>query len=187
MTTRRQFLGLAAGAAAGLVGLGARRFVGGGLAAVGRSSTAGAEARLTAATTASTTEVNQFFSRPDLHPPRITAVRAASSFTVGGPGGRYLLITPQPLARGCGRRAVGPDVLDGDARMRWFLPTSNAPFDLQCQFYKGKQVLTWWQGDVTNGTGTGRSNPGRHVVQPNSAAIRGRRAYARPSRADLDH
>jgi len=48
-------------------------------------------------------------------------------------------------------------VLDGDARMRWFLPTENAPFDLQCQFYKGKQVFTWWQGGVTNGTGAGEA------------------------------
>jgi hypothetical protein len=48
-------------------------------------------------------------------------------------------------------------ILDGDARMRWFLPTDNVPFDLQCQFYKGKQVLTWWQGAVTNGTGAGEA------------------------------
>ena len=66
MTTRRQFLGLTAGGTAGLVGLGATRLLGGGLAPAGRSSTTGPEARLTAAVTAPTTEVNQFFSRPDL-------------------------------------------------------------------------------------------------------------------------
>jgi hypothetical protein len=48
-------------------------------------------------------------------------------------------------------------ILDGDARMRWFLPTENAPFDLQCQYFDGKQVFTWWQGGVTNGTGTGEA------------------------------
>ena len=157
MTTRRQFLGLTAGATAGVVGLGATRFLGGGLAPAGRSSTAGAEARLTAAITASTTEVNHFFSRPDLHPPRITAVRAASSFTVGGSSGRFLLVTPNRSPGAAAGGQSGLMILDGDARMRWFLPTENAPFDLQCQFYKGKQVFTWWQGVVTNGTGAGEA------------------------------
>jgi len=157
MTTRRQFLGLTAGATAGLVGLGRTRFLGDGLAPAGRSSTAGTQARLTAATTAPTTEVNRFFSRPDLHPPRISATRAASSFTVGGPGGRFLLITPNRSKGAAAGGQSGLMVLDGDVRMRWFLPTENAPFDLQCQFYKGKQVLTWWQGVVTNGTGKGEA------------------------------
>ena len=153
MTTCRQFLGLTAGATAGLVGLGTTRFLGGGLAPAGCSSTAGSQAGLTAATTAPTTEVNEFFSRPDLHPPRITAVRAASSFTVGGSSGRFLLITPNRSPGAAAGGQSGPMILDGDARMRWFLPTENAPFDLQCQFYKGKQLFTWWQGDVTKAPG----------------------------------
>ncbi len=157
MTTRRQFLGLTAGGTAGLVGLGATRLLGGGLAPADRSSTTGPEARLTAATTAPTTEVNQFFSRPDLHPPRITAVRAASSFTVGGSSGSFMMITPNRAPGAAAGGQSGLMILDGDARMRWFLPTENAPFDLQCQFYKGKQVFTWWQGRVTNGTGTGEA------------------------------
>ena len=157
MTTRRQFLGLTVGAAAGVVGLGATRFLGSGPAPAGRSSTAGAEARLMAAITTSTAEVNHYFSRPDLHPPRITAVRAASSFTVGGSGGRFLLITPNRSPGAAAGGQSGLMILDGDARMRWFLPTENAPFDLQCQFYKGKQVFTWWQGVVTNGTGSGEA------------------------------
>jgi hypothetical protein len=78
-------------------------------------------------------------------------------------------------------------VLDGDARMRWFLPTENAPFDLQCQVYKGQQVLTWWQGVVTNGTGAGEAVLVDMSFNPNSAAVRSRRAYARSSRTDLDH
>ena len=115
------------------------------------------EPRLAADTTSATTEVNQFFSRPDLHPPRVTALRAASSFTVGGSGGRFLLLTPNRSPGAASGGQSGLMVLDGDARMRWFLPTQNAPFDLQCQLYKGKQVLTWWQGAVTNGTGAGKA------------------------------
>ncbi len=157
MTTRRQFLGLTAGAAVGVFGLSPTRFLGGGLAASGRSSTAGAQERLSTAVTSSTAEVNHFFSRPDLHPPRITTVRAASSFTVGGSSGRYLLITPSRSPGAAPGGQSGLMVLDGNARMRWFLPTDNAPFDLQCQLYKGKQVLTWWQGTVTNGTGAGEA------------------------------
>jgi hypothetical protein len=156
-TTRREFLGLTAGATAGVVGLGPTRFLKGGLVPAGRSSTAGAQARLMAATTGPTTEVNQFFSRPDLHPPRITTVRAANSFTVGGSSGRFLLITPNRSPGAAAGGQSGLMILDGDARMRWFLPTDNAPFDLQCQFYKGKQVFTWWQGVVTNGTGAGEA------------------------------
>jgi hypothetical protein len=162
MTTRRQFLGLTAGATAGMVGLGATRFLGSGVASPSGSATAGtSQAQLTAAAiapaTQATAEVNQFFSRPDLHPPRITAVRAASSFTVGGSGGRFLLVTPNRSPGAAAGGQSGLMILDGDARMRWFLPTDNAPFDLQCQFYKGKQVFTWWQGDVTNGTGAGEA------------------------------
>jgi hypothetical protein len=107
--------------------------------------------------TSSTAEVNHFFSRPDLRPPRITTVRAASSFTLGGSSGRYLLITPNRSPGAAAGGQSGLMVLDGNARMRWFLPTDNAPFDLQCQFYKGQQVLTWWQGAVTNGTGAGEA------------------------------
>ena len=162
MTTRRQFLGLTAGATAGMVGLGATRFLGSGVASPSGSATAGtSQAQLTAAAiapaTQATAEVNQFFSRPDLHPPRITAVRAASSFTVGGSGGRFLLVTPNRSPGAAAGGQSGLMILDGDARMRWFLPTDNAPFDLQCQFYKGKQVFTWWQGVVTNGTGAGEA------------------------------
>lgn len=156
MTTRRQFLSLTAGAAAGMVGLGGRRFLPTALAHAGRSPATGAQARLAAATTSATTEVNHFFSRPDLHPPLVTAARAARSLTAGGPGGRFVLLT---LNRSPGAAAGGQSglmVLDGDARMRWFLPTEDAPFDLQCQYYQGKQVLTWWQGTVTNGTGAGK-------------------------------
>jgi hypothetical protein len=157
MTSRREFLGLTAGATAGVVGLGATRFLGGELVPDGRSSTAGAQARLMAGTTGSTTEVNQFFSRPDLHPPRLTIVRAASSFKVGGSSGRFLMLTPNRSPGAAAGGQSGLMILDGDARMRWFYPTDNAPFDLQCQFYKGKQVFTWWQGVVTNGTGAGEA------------------------------
>ncbi len=157
ISTRREFLGLTAGAAVGLLGLGSTRFVRGGLPLDRHPSTAPAQARLTAASTAATSEVNQFFSRPDLHPPRVIAVRAATSFTVGGPSGRFVLLTPNLSPGAATGGQSGLMILDGDARMRWFLPTENAPFDLQCQFYKGKQVLTWWQGDVTNGTGTGEA------------------------------
>ncbi|HTW07438.1 MAG TPA: arylsulfotransferase family protein [Acidimicrobiales bacterium] len=156
MTTRRQFLGLTAGAAAGLAGLGGKRFFGG-PSPTGSPLPAGTPARLTTATTTSTAQVNRFFSRPDLHPPRVTAARAASSFTVGGPGGRFLLLTPNRSPGAAAGGQSGLMVLDGDARMRWFLPTDNAPLDLQCQFYQGKQVFTWWQGTVTNGTGAGEA------------------------------
>jgi len=161
MSTRREFLGLTAGATAGLAGLGGTRFLGGGLRPSSGPSTGGAQSPLTAAaiapTAVPTAEVNQFFSRPDLHPPRITAVRAASSFTVGGSSGRFLLVTPNRSPGAAAGGQSGLMILDGDARMRWFLPTENAPFDLQCQFYKGKQVFTWWQGIVTNGTGAGEA------------------------------
>ena len=103
-TTRRQFLGLTAGATAGLAGLSATRFLGDGAASLSGASTAGTnQAQLTAALSAAaiapatqvTTEVNHFFSRPDLHPPRVT------EFFHGGWLQRALFAGyTEPLARG---------------------------------------------------------------------------------------
>ncbi|HTW10264.1 MAG TPA: arylsulfotransferase family protein [Acidimicrobiales bacterium] len=159
MTTRRQFLGQTAGATAGLLGMGASKFLRGQLVPARRPTAGDGGARLGSATTGAvpTSEVNHFFSRPDLHPPRVTAARAASSFTIGGSTGRFLLLTPKRSPGAAAGGQSGLMVLDGDVRMRWFLPTENSPFDLQCQLYQGKQVLTWWQGEVTTGFGQGEA------------------------------
>ncbi len=99
-------------------------------------------------------QANFFYSRPDLQPPRVTVVRQPSHPFVPGQDDGLLLLTPKAyVAPGPGQ--PGLMVLQADGRLRWFLPTEKASFDLQLQQLNGKPVLTWWEGTVSNGTGAG--------------------------------
>jgi Arylsulfotransferase (ASST) len=150
--TRRQFLALTAGAAGlGLAGLAGYEWP--------RSTGAGAAPATTSTPTTPTTEydanqANFFYSRPDLQPPRVTVVRQPSHPFVPGQDDGLLLLTPKAyVAPGPGQ--PGLMVLQPDGRLRWFLPTEKASFDLQLQQLNDKPVLTWWEGTVSNGTGAG--------------------------------
>ncbi len=159
MTTRRQFLGWGLRVVAGTVGLGAAGFAGHEWpsgAKHGSSPAAG-----TTPTPLSPgspeddlSEVYSFYTRPDLRPPRVRIVRGASSFKLGGAVSSHVLLSPKAFA-GSGPGQAGFMILDRDGDLRWFLPASKPPFDMQCQRLKGKPVLTWWEGDVRNGSGTG--------------------------------
>lgn len=85
----------------------------------------------------------RFVSQPSLQPPTI----AVTTSTSPSPG--YLLVAS---LNGPGQR--GPLMLDNRGQVVWFRPTSKVAINLQAQQYKGKPVLTWWEGDVTQ-TGTG--------------------------------
>jgi hypothetical protein len=86
----------------------------------------------------------RFVSQPALQPPTI----AVTTSTNPSPG--YLLVA---ALNGPGQR--GPLMVDNRGEVVWFRPTSKVAINLQAQQYKGRPVLTWWEGDITQ-TGTGQ-------------------------------
>jgi hypothetical protein len=92
-------------------------------------------------------EVLRFRSRPDLQPPAVE-VRTASPQAAGGD----LFVAAKD-----GAGQSGPMILDGRGRLLWFdpLPSNRVAFDFRAQRYRGKPVLTWWQGVVVDGHGSG--------------------------------
>jgi Arylsulfotransferase (ASST) len=116
-------------------------------------------------TTVQAYDANQsavFYSRPDLQPPRVSVVRSRATSGQAGPAARagtgdgYVLLTPKPYVDpGPGQQ--GLMVVQADGRLRWFLPTDKAAFDLQYQQLNGKPVLTWWEGKVADGYGAGEA------------------------------
>jgi Arylsulfotransferase (ASST) len=139
--TRRQLMGAAGGLAA--VG-------GGALAAAellaGKTTT---ERRLRGSASGVTRPANKFLSRPDLQPPAVATTGA--SRTHG-----HVLLAP---SRNAGRVKVvqaGPLILDGWGEPVWFKPVASdkRATNLRTSTYRGKPVLTWWEGGVVALGGT---------------------------------
>jgi hypothetical protein len=93
-----------------------------------------------------------FRSRPDLSPPPVEVLRRSRGVAPG-----YLFAAPKN-GPGEGYPAQdGPVILDGEGRPVWFRPVSEEgqdAMDFRVQRYRGKLVLTWWQG-VHGGWGDG--------------------------------
>jgi hypothetical protein len=92
----------------------------------------------------------QFESRPDLRPPPVTILTSSGAAAPG-----YLFIAPKHDAP-----AKGPEILDSKGQPVWFDPVAapDQATDFRVQSYKGKPVLTWWEGPVASpilGTGFG--------------------------------
>ena len=85
-----------------------------------------------------------FRSRPDLAP-------AAAEVTgdVSGTGPGYVFLA---LKEGVGEH--GPMILDDRGRLVWFEKYVTAR-DFKVQRYRGRPVLTWWEGSVVVGHGVG--------------------------------
>src|SRR5215218_6231869 len=85
-----------------------------------------------------------FSSRPDLAP-------AAAEVTgdVSGTGPGYVFLA---LKEGVGEH--GPMILDDRGRLVWFEKYVTAR-DFKVQRYRGRPVLTWWEGSVVFGHGVG--------------------------------
>ncbi len=62
---------------------------------------------------------------------------------------------------------AGPLILNPQGQVLWFdpLPGGQAGFDLAVQQYAGQSVLTFWQGAVSNGVGTGEDVILNHAYQ----------------------
>jgi hypothetical protein len=157
--SRGEFLRNAAGGAA--------------LLALGSGSSAGrlfGTAEALGATPAKPLPVRAFHSRPDLHPPAVTVLRAGA--TADG----SLFIAP---SSGPGQRGVL--ILDNAGDVVWFRSTMpNTAMNFRAGVYKGEPVLTWWEGKAGHGLGVGE-----HVIFDSSYREVARFPAGRGRRSDL--
>jgi len=84
-----------------------------------------------------------FTSRPDLRPP-VLAVDTPSTR-------RYYLMAPK---RDAEQRGVL--IVDGAGEVVWFRQVAPEATDLRVQSYRGRPVLTWWEGHSAQGYGKGQ-------------------------------
>ena len=112
----------------------------------GRVAGAASSAATPAATPDATAAVRSFLSRPDLTPPAVTISTPASGVQPG-----YVFTAP---FTGPGQH--GPLIVDDRGEPVWFSPGSTSTaMNFRVQRYRGKPVLTWWEGKVTAGYGGG--------------------------------
>jgi len=105
-------------------------------------------ARLGAADALAATDekVQRFVSRPDLKPPTMTVVQPAHGTAPG-----LVFLAP---SSGPGRR--GAMIFDDAGDLVWFRPvTHKTVTDFKVGTFRGKPVLTWWEGKVVHGLGDG--------------------------------
>lgn len=117
-----------------------------------RANRAPARPRKTPSTTASPARPASsawgFRSRPDLHPPTVDVTTQAHDTAPG-----YIFITPK---KGPGQD--GPMIVDDSGQPVWFQPLQgNDEFatDFRVQSYRGRPVLTWWEGKLVYRYGVG--------------------------------
>jgi hypothetical protein len=89
-----------------------------------------------------------FYSRPDLHPPVVKILTPAHGTAPGD-----VFIAPKMAVA-----QAGPLIMDNHGQVVWFHPLklTKGVTDFRVQHYRGKPVLTWWRGRVSNvGVGNG--------------------------------
>jgi hypothetical protein len=86
-----------------------------------------------------------FVSRPDLVPPSVTITTPAKQTASG-----YILLAPFDITGKAPKtRQYGPLIVDNAGQPVWFRPISGTTaMGLRVQKYKGKPVLTWYEGQV---------------------------------------
>jgi hypothetical protein len=85
-----------------------------------------------------------FRSRPDLSPASVEMTRRAQGTSSG-----YILLA---LKEGAGEH--GPMIVDDQGQLVWYSKYRSAR-DFRVQRYRGRPVLTWWEGSVVAGHGVG--------------------------------
>jgi hypothetical protein len=91
-------------------------------------------------------ETHHFVSEPDLKPPKVRVLHREKGTARG-----LLFITP---SSGPGQRGV--QIVDDAGQPVWFRQTPHvAATNLRAGVYKGKPVLSWWEGKTTHGLGDG--------------------------------
>src|SRR3954447_637119 len=88
-----------------------------------------------------------YHSRPDLKPP-LVQIRTPAHSTAPG----YIFLAPKMVVA-----QAGPMIMDNRGEVVWFKPlNTRGVTDFRVQRYRGKPVLTWWRGKVSNvGVGDG--------------------------------
>ena len=100
-------------------------------------------------------KLQHFISEPDLLPPRVDINK-----DVGGTRGRvFTTPLPSPIVHPDSHNTIeihpvgpgGPMITDGNGNLVWFkqLTGPDVAANLQIQKFRGRKVLTWWQGGVT--------------------------------------
>jgi Arylsulfotransferase (ASST) len=165
-TTRRQFVGTAGAALAVLAAA---------------PSALGARTRLGSPDASRRTNgaFGTYLSRPDLQPP---IVRVA---TQGRPSPGLVFVAPFELAAatdsGSPAAQYGGLIIDNAGHPVWFRPTKEGltTIDLRVQRYRGRPVLTWYEGKVLGGYG------GEFVIADDTYRVIARVRAGNGYRADL--
>jgi hypothetical protein len=90
--------------------------------------------------------VQSFVSRPDLKPPAVTVLQPARGAAPG-----LIFVAP---SSGPGQR--GAMIFDDTGELVWFHPVANkAATDFKVGLFRGKPVLTWWEGKAVHGLADG--------------------------------
>jgi hypothetical protein len=102
-------------------------------------------------------KLDHFVTEPGLTPPAITVTK--SSKRARGHGDVMLTPLPSPVVHPESNNSVtikpvgpgGPMIVDGAGNLVWFrqLAPPQVAANLRLQRYRGRKVLTWWQGTVT--------------------------------------
>jgi hypothetical protein len=92
-------------------------------------------------------DIQRFRSRPDLKPPVITMTTRSHRVSPG-----YVFLAPK---RGAGQD--GPMIVDDRGELVWArkAPRGEQAMDFRVQRYRGRPVLTWWEGETSVGVGFG--------------------------------
>src|SRR5215210_805063 len=85
-----------------------------------------------------------FRSRPDLSPAAVQVTMRAQGTASG-----YILVA---LKEGAGEH--GPMIVDDQGQLVWYSKYRSAR-DFKVERYRGRPVLTWWEGEVVAGHGVG--------------------------------
>jgi hypothetical protein len=86
--------------------------------------------------------VQRFVTAPDLHPPVLGVTAPART-------GFYFLAPKRDAEQ------RGVLIVDGNGETVWWRPVSPEATDFRVQRYRGRPVLTWWQGHSAQGYGRG--------------------------------
>jgi hypothetical protein len=108
-------------------------------------------------TTTQPDKLQHFVTEPGLTPPQITINRTSKASR--GNGEFLMTPLPSPAVHPESNNSItihpvgpgGPMIFDASGRLVWFrqLQPPEVATNLRLQKYKGRQVLTWWQGTVT--------------------------------------
>lgn len=92
-------------------------------------------------------DIQRFQSAPQLFAPALTVNHLPKG---AAPGDLFVGIQAGPVQR-------GPEIFGPYGGLIWFksVPQGQTATDFRPQTYHGKTVLTWWQGAVNGGVGTG--------------------------------